>query len=331
MKHIPDYYRTPERLSEASRMLRWFICEENVSPSCVVNDFAALYDEGLPGRDSIVAREILAIIGQVLEYAGSEAASLFADKCAVLRHGRHSLAETVALKAFRYAGTPGADFSDNVREWKGLTDACSFDLVKYLGRKDDLSNVLAFKSRDPFMAYRQPDGQLCLAVICPETMDCIADEEPFADNKPLYFGEASHFYSPVDAVRSFHQILEKILIRIGYPMVRIRRRVLLASPELNLLNRDDYQPGGAYASEWRGVEVFERSQMGRKPFIGKTVPLIIPDEKSEWLRMDLLLVYSLVAAAIVYNAAGHDSHSRSLTSARIDKLIERTEIFDVQE
>lgn len=153
------------------------------------------------------------------------------------------------------------------------SDAAPKDIVTKALSAADHRNLVTVSARHSVYFMRDAHGYAWLIAVNHCNTDILVDEETFHCDPPLYFTESSHFISPVWIVKQVADILEYILMVVGFPPMKIYRRVIFDSPEANLINEDVYLESG----DWKDVDVVTLHKTDGKVFPAPSIPVVESD------------------------------------------------------
>lgn len=154
----------------------------------------------------------------------------------------YSVNESLAMKDEQVTGCKELNVSveENLHPAKGLgryfpEDAC----------------VVAISEKEKVYCYKEPDGALVLLGVENCNQDILCDEDTFIEGElPFYFTATTHFVSPVFKIGMLSTLLNELLLHIGYPYVRIKKKVLYTAPDVRLINEDDM-----WDDPWQGLDL----------------------------------------------------------------------------
>lgn len=189
-----------------------------------------------------------------------------------------------------------------------------------------VGNVLTIDIADAIYAIMKGDGTLNLYVMenCPD--DILIDEEPFADEAPLYFTSSTHFTSPVFKVKVVKQILDHCLEEIGYPHIPVKMTVIFTAHDANLINIEDY----ARHESWKDIEVLMLKSILPNYAFNNSRSFIDKNEDANSLKnqMRAALIHSICATSILYHSICDDNVATNLNSSILASQCKKNNIFD---
>lgn len=141
--------------------------------------------------------------------------------------------------------------------------------IKLKLSEHDCENLICVDEKRFIYALRGLDGKLWLIGFNNCNTDILIDEELFNDEPPLYFTESTHFTSPLWLINRVADILEYLLRRIGYPCMKIHKKMVFPSDHACLINYDEYVD----CSEWRGVEAITWTEAKGNPLVPLSLPI----------------------------------------------------------
>lgn len=177
----------------------------------------------------------------------------------------------------------------------------------------DHRNMVTVSERHSVYFMRDAHGYAWLIAVNHCSADILVDEETFHCDPPLYFTESSHFISPVWIVKQVADILEYILMMIGFPPMKIYKRVIFDAPGANLINEDVYLENG----EWEDVDVVTLHKTDGKVFPAPAIPVVEsgrePFTSSQNLKTMLYLGVMATASVLEgFDIAKHWEVTRSM-------------------
>lgn len=185
--------------------------------------------------------------------------------------------------------------------------------TQYFAKNESDAIILKLSDSDIF-CYRDDKGALVLLNIIDYHDGIICDEEGLDEEPPLYFTHNSHFCSPVFKLEQMSMVINEILLKIGYPYLRIKYKVLYTSNNVTLINEEDMWES---ESQWKGKDLenvlLRKQPYGARPFhaLGKRY---FPNNLIEALKAGGLL-YSQLVKNKVY------------TVSQIRKMVQSADLF----
>lgn len=221
----------------------------------------------------------------------------------------HTVSESALAEAIRTKGIETFKWLDSLSPV--YENRCWSELKSGSGDKDALSDVLTARDRDNLFplcsdqniyALRGFDGHLWIIAFCTRDDEILIDEEVIGFEPALYFTEYDHFTSPVWLVKTVSRILSHIFEMMGYPPMRIYKRVIFTAPNMRLINYDTYR----YDKSWAGVDIVEVNRRPEFPIVPTSRSLVShrPDSSPEQLEIDRRLVVCLSVLSDILSA--HD-------------------------
>ena len=177
----------------------------------------------------------------------------------------------------------------------------------------DHRNLVTVDARHSVYFMRDAKGYAWLIAVNHCNTDILVDEEPFNREVPLYFTDSTHFISPVWIVKQVADILEYILMVVGFPPMKIYKRVIFDAPDANLINEDIYMENG----DWEDVDVVTLSKTDGKVFPAPAIPVAEsgsePFENAHNLKVMLYLGVMATAAVLeAFDITKHWEVTRSM-------------------
>lgn len=177
----------------------------------------------------------------------------------------------------------------------------------------DCENLLSVDDKMFIYALRGLDGKLWLVGFNDCNTDILIDEELFSGEPPLYFTESTHFTSPVWLINHLARILEYILQKIGYPCMKIHKKMIFPAEHACLINYDEY----VKCSEWRNLEAITWSEAKGNSLLPLSLPIRRSDTEKAEISMEfndtlylcLMATKEIIESFHVYSLCNfNDSH-----------------------
>ena len=154
----------------------------------------------------------------------------------------YSVNEKLAMKYGRIIGCKELNVSveENLRQAKGIGEYFTEDAC-----------VVAISEKEKVYCYKEHDGALVLLSVENCNQDILCDEDTFIEGElPFYFTATTHFVSPVFKLGMLSTLLNELLLHIGYPYMRIKKKVLYTAADVRLINEDDM-----WDDPWQGLDL----------------------------------------------------------------------------
>ncbi len=284
-------------------------------------------------KDDDTRRHLGLMMCAAMSAADSMSARHVAEKCAAmfslpLLKGM-SAGESAMIEMAAMHGCGDIDWTENFNPYFAkscrLPSAASpaATVVKALTASDH-TNILTVDRRNSVYFMRDSNGDSWLIAVNNCCSDMLVDEEPICGEAPLYFTESTHFVSPVWIVRQVANILDYILTRIGYPPIRISKRVIFQGSGANLINESDYRENGM----WRDVDVITLDKTKVKPFPAPAIPVVDIDRYPSGNEQEVsaMLYLSVMATAEVIEGFDVRKHG-DMTPEVIGELCRKSCVF----
>lgn len=157
-----------------------------------------------------------------------------------------------------------------------------------------LDNFLPIDPTNDIYAMRGIDGNLQMVEICDYNGTLEIDENELFHGAPYYFSDEFAFPSPVWMLNTIEKILDHTFRKVGYPPMKVRKRVVFSGKDVQLLNYESHLSHPA----WEGVEVLVANKANGMPLVPPSLPLVRKGasgkaevkELERMLRMCLLAV-----------------------------------------
>lgn len=322
MKRIPAFYLLPSRLDECSHALRMLMIDELIPPEQALEDIAAARRQAESPADR---RKLAALALQIFDLFGSPGIAELVEMLNLRPERGHSLSETAAHVVFGYSGEKNLTFREKEIGFGRMTLPHELPQDILLCNPASRMNIIYITPQ--IMVHREADGTLCVTCTNNNGQDILIDEERFNGERPLYFTESTHFVSPVYMVNSFTAVLLYALRLLGYPMMRVHRKVYFSHPGAYFINFDDYTGENSDNSDWEGVEVVTRKQLGSQFYIDAAYPIAYTVPDSPWKEMNHSLMIALRTAQLAFCVLDQGSSMMDLSHKNIQRAIERCNIF----
>ncbi len=137
------------------------------------------------------------------------------------------------------------------------------------------SNIVTVDEKNSIYFFRDESTRVWLMIVNHRDGDILIDEEEIGRQPAFYFTESDHFISPVWMIRQVAKILEHILCKIGYPPIKIHKKVIFDHPNATLIDESIFRENG----KWNGVEVVTLKGRGVNPYMPATLPIIDMENK----------------------------------------------------
>lgn len=204
------------------------------------------------------------------------------------------------------------------------SDAAPTEIVTKALSPADHRNLVTVDARHSVYFMRDALGYAWLIAVNHCNTDILIDEETFHCDPPLYFTDSTHFISPIWIVKQVADILEYILMMVGFPPMKIYKRVIFDSQEANLINEDIYLA----SDEWEDVDVVTLHKTDGKVFPAPAIPVVESDSEpfgSEH-NLKVMLYLGVMATAAVLEAFDITKHWE-ITRSMIEEWCKKRCIF----
>lgn len=252
-----------------------------------------------------------------------------ADECArrfnIISRGYHIQELKGGMYFFSQANDPEQkviwkkNFSYNVRNFWHYKKCDDYDMLKNVFHPYTQPNVFAIHPLENIYALGDSDNRSCSLVIVHGGEGAILiDEEPFLNNPPKYFTESIYFTSPVYRINLVKQILEHILLQIGFPYFRIKTYVVFCNKSVKLINLDEYEN----SEEWREIRILTPEQKSSDYFFSSSSMMVENDFNESPCMHDIkeTLYNAFKATALVYEKLCNIEEFTKLTPALLRHL-----------
>lgn len=198
------------------------------------------------------------------------------------------------------------------------------DLVTPAVSLQDHRNLITMDAKHSIYALRDIEGKVWIMVVNRCNTDVLIDEEMFNDNPPLYFTANDHFVSPIWLATKVAQILEYILMRIGYPPFPIHKKIIFDKQGINLINEEEYID----CEKWKGIDVVSFGKTGEYQFLSGTIPMVEVRSNVSDSEMELcsMLYLSIMATATILESFDIAKHPE-IDDNLIEEWCKKTCIF----
>lgn len=242
---------------EALSLVRTWGCSDDNG----VAKAKALFDQYKVSHDAEEKRFLGLLLSMLFDTRRNEISEKSANRFGIKRYPGLSLGETIFCQLYEEKKEDfywirqltslydNFDFETSYANWKKLL---------YVVRSEDVVKLMRLyheKDGNDIYIAKKIDGNLRLMAVNQCDTSFLPDEVVYDGFEPLYFTEKVHFSSPVFQIKKMQEIIEFILMEIGYPPVRIEKYV--AFPNENAFNIDEsrYKSGGDLEHHWDGVFV----------------------------------------------------------------------------
>lgn len=211
------------------------------------------------------------------------------------------------------------NFSYNVRNFRHYKNVCDLDILNSVFELSTQPNVFAIHPLENIFVLGDADNRSCsLVIVHGGEGGILIDEEPFSTNPPKYFTEKTYFTSPVYRIKLVKQILEHILLEIGFPYFRIKTYVVFCHKSVRLINRDEYEN----SEEWKDIRVLTPEQKRKDYFFSSSSQMIERQfDDSTWMKDFKDTLYNAFkATAIVYERLSNNNEFTKLTPTLLRHL-----------
>lgn len=189
-------------------------------------------------------------------------------------------------------------FSQDVLEYKQDSNKVNPYILNKLFYEFTIPDLFVIHPKAQVFAMGDYDRRSLTLVIGHDCNDSVLiDENVFGDEPPLYFTESYHFVSPVYKLKLVKEILEYILLQIGFPYIKIKMVAIFYSREINLINREDYVD----SKDWKNVEVMTPKDKIHEYYLASSSKMLVDDKEDTPVSTEVkhTLVNALKATAIV--------------------------------
>lgn len=317
MNNIAKKYFSKSSHRSALLFLRKWVSEIGIYRMC------AIFGEAYHSANEEDRAHIGKIISALFEIERPAMAKECAERFGVTIDKHFSIGENLVIDAF--------DGQDRLIWRKGLCKACNsqtstFDKSQY-PMVVDHGDVVQLSEKDRIFACRTQSG--CLRILCIElnNQDILIDEESFGES-PLYFTESTHYVSPVFRVTIMRKIIEYIMKMTGYPSIPMDCVAVFNRQGANLINMDEYLPGGEHEDAWENVRVLTRREFPNDYFFTD----VISWNNNEALLFQRLLIRFqriLRAASILYAYMSDHDKLINMTENSLRKACMAIKLFDI--
>lgn len=234
---------------------------------------------------------LCSIYDSVSDKITNSVASKCADMFGIDLIDGHSISESAMIEYIRLNGIVNFHWLNKINPTFGSHCISLIDS----STKEQLSDILTVRDRDNLFpidfskriyALRGLNGCIWLINLCDCNVPVIIDEAIFDDTPAQYFTEDYHFSSPVWILNTVDRLLEYLFEKVGYPPMNIRKRVIFDSPDVKLLNYNDYR----HDKSWAGIDVLTANTKN-----GSLLPPSVPlksrkrDTPPEQRLLDIML------------------------------------------
>lgn len=309
--------------SKSSHRLALLFLREWI-PGLGIHRICALFGEAYSSANEQDRIHIGKIMASLFEIERPAMAKACAERFGVTLDEHFSIGENLVIDAF--------DGQDRLIWRKGLCKDCNsqtstFDKSQY-PMVVDHGDVVQLCEADRLFACRTQSGSL--RIFCTElnNQDILVDEEWFSwRESPLYFTESTHFASPVFRVNCMRRIIEYIMKMTGYPSIPIDCVAVFNRQGANLINKDEYLPGGEHEDAWKNVRVLTRNEYPNDYFF---------TDVTSWNSNEALLFQRLMvrfnrilkAASILYAYMSDHDKLINMTESSLRNTCRAIKLFD---
>lgn len=204
------------------------------------------------------------------------------------------------------------------------SDMAPKEIVTKALSPSDHRNLVTVDARNSIYFMRDAHGYAWLIAVNHCNTDILIDEETFHCDPPLYFTESKHFISPVWILKQAADILEYILMVVGFPPMKIYKRVIFDSQDANLINEDIYLA----SDEWEDVDVVTLHKTDGKVFPAPAIPVVESGSEPFGTSQNLktMLYLGVMATAAVLEAFDITKHWE-ITRSMIEDWCKKSCIF----
>lgn len=325
MKKIPQKYLSATNHREACANVRYFLAS-----GLSVKDMAEQLTEKYRTSKSAVREHLGKMLATIYDFENSEIARECARMFGIEPLSTLSVSESLCLYGLRDSERVFSkkEFSDDVTGNLAPVDtfpAAKWPMVVASGCYDD---IITLSSSHNIYAAMGEGKELNLFIFEPSHSDILIDEAVFGDEVPLYFTEIDHFVSPVFKINVLKRLLDFCLEEVGYPYIRINKKVIFTSAQARLVNLDQYVGEDYREKEWEGIEVIMMKDIMPHYAITDTCSMFYGDDpEAPYNQLRGMLLHSLISASMLYETVWAEKLTLSLSPKKLTELCQKLNIF----
>ncbi len=325
MKKIPQKYLSPTNYREACANVRHFL-----SSGLSVESMAEELTEKYRNSRSTVREHLGKMLAFIYDFENSEIADECARMFGIEPLNSLSVSESLCLHGLRDNEKVFSkrEFSDSVMG--NLAPVESFPASQWpmVVNSDCYDDIITISKSHNIYAAMGESKELNLFIFEPSHSDILIDEAAFGDEVPLYFTEHDHFVSPVFKINALKRLLDYCLEEVGYPYIKINRKVIFTSAQARLVNLDQYVVEDYRDKNWEGVEVIMMKDIMPHYAITDTCSMFCGDDPdSPYNQLRSMLLHSLISASMLYERVWTEKLTLTLSSKKLAELCQKLNIF----
>lgn len=308
-------------------MIRQFL-EDGLNVEDMARELTALYRDS----SSKVRYYLGKLLSSVYDFTAQDIATLCAELFDIKKYPDLTVSESIYISDYEESETLywRNTFTDEVTYWEPLVSPFPEEKNPMVIDPAYVGNVLTVDSEDDIYVLRDKDNGIHLFTVEEGEEDILIDEQCFESTPAYYYTATQYFVSPVFRVKRAKQILEYCLKAIGYPYIPVRMTVVFTARKTNLLNSEDFLPGGIFEDSWKGVNVILQKQILPEPVFNNARNFMgggfDPDSIHGSLYAGML--HSVAATSILYGALRTEAGNYPpLTSKLLAAQCHKSDIF----
>ncbi|MDE6335513.1 MAG: hypothetical protein K2J63_08125 [Muribaculaceae bacterium] len=325
MEKIPQKYLSASNHKEACANIRQFLAS-GLSVKSMAEQLTEKYR-----KSKYAVREHLGkMLASVYDFENSE----IARECARM-FGIEPLTTLSVSESIRIYGLTEdekvfskREFSNAVTE--NLAPVDTFPAAKWpmVVEPHCYDDIITISNTHNIYAAMGENVELNLFIFEPSACDILIDETVFGDEEPLYFTEINNFVSPVFKINVLKRLLDFCLEEVGYPYIKINKKVIFTSAEAYLINIDQYVGEDYRDKAWEGVEAVMMKDVIPHYAVSNTGSLFYGDDPdSPYNQLRSIVLYSLIAASMLYETVWAEKLSARLSPKSLAELCQKLNIF----
>ena len=325
MEKIPQKYLSATNNKEACANIRHFLAS-----GLTVKGMAEQLTEKYRNSKYAVREHLGKMLASVYDFENSE----IARECARM-FGIEPLSSLSVGESVRLFGLSEGEKVFSKREFSNdvtgnLAPVDTFPAAKWPMVVDPrcYDDIITISNTHNIYASMSENVELNLFIFEPSPCDILIDDTVFGDEPPLYFTEINHFISPVFKINVLKRLLDFCLEEVGYPYIKINKKVIFTSPEAYLVNLDQYVVEDYRDKAWEGIEVIMMKDVMPHYAVSSIGILFYGDDPdSPYNQLRSMMLYSLIAASMLYEKVWAENLSARLSPNKLTELCQQLNIF----
>lgn len=325
MKKIPQKYLSPTNYREACANVRHFL-----SSGLSVESMAEEMTEKYRNSKNAVREHLGKMLAFIYDFENSVIAGECARMFGIEPLSTLSVSESLCLYGLRDNERVFSkkEFSDDVTSNLAPVDTFPADKWPMVAASGCYDDILTLSSKHNIYAAMSEGKELNLFIFEPSHSDILIDEAIFGDQLPLYFTEHDQFVSPVFKINVLKRLLDFCLEEVGYPYIKINKKVIFTSPHACLVNLDQYVVEDHREKEWEGIEVVMMKDIMPHYAITETCSMFFGDDPdSPYNQLRAMLLHSLISASMLYETVWVQRLAPILSPKKLIDLCKTLNIF----